>query len=611
MVTRQPIITVMGHVDHGKTSLQDFIRESIMVTKEPGQITQHVGASIVPMNVIKKISNDLFKKINFDLKIPGLLFIDTPGHAAFTNLRKRGGNLADIAIVVIDINEGFKQQTYEVIEILKNYKVPFVIAANKIDKFPRYVSTETGNKNAKSKHKKIISDSIIKIINSQEPAVVTNIENRLYEIVGTVYEYGLQAERYDRVSDFKKEIPIIPISAVTGEGIPDLLMIICALAQKFLTAKLEMDPDAMARGTILEIKKPKGLGRTLDVILYEGTIKIGDKLIIAGIDNVIETKVKSLLQPLEMEELRDDKTKSITIRSAVASTGIKILANDIEDVIAGVPFVAFDSKKEKELDLDAIREELMSEVLEIITTNSNEGIVIKADTLGSLEALTFIAQEKDIKISDASVGKITKKDIIDAQTEKEKNEINSFILAFNTEELDNSVIDLAKENGIKIIKSPVIYEIIVKYEEEKEKIKKLITQREIGSLTKPSKIKLLMGYTFRQSNPAVVGVEIVEGVLHANVNLINKEGKRVGTLKSIQKEKEFVNKCEKNTQVAAAIENATVGRNINEGDELYVQITEDEFKKYKNNKDFIDSGTKEVLMEFAEIMRIQNPLWGI
>ncbi|MDD3263837.1 MAG: translation initiation factor IF-2 [Candidatus Nanoarchaeia archaeon] len=611
MVTRQPIITVMGHVDHGKTSLQDFIRESTMVAKEPGQITQHVGASIVPMNVIKKISHDLFKKINFDLKIPGLLFIDTPGHAAFTNLRKRGGNLADIAIVVIDINEGFKQQTYEVIEILKNYKVPFVIAANKIDKFPRFKSSEIGNKNAVSKHKKIISDSIIKIINSQEPAVITSVENRLYEIVGTVYEYGLQAERYDRVSDFTKQIPIIPISAITGEGIPDLLMIICALAQKFLTNKLEMDPGGIARGTILEVKKPKGLGRALDVILYEGTIQKGDKLLIAGVDDIIETKVKSLLQPAEMEELRDEKTKSITIQSAVASTGIKILANDIEDVIAGVSFVAFDEKREKDLDIKQIKKELMHEVKAIVTTNSNEGIVIKADTLGSLEAMTFIAQEKDIKISNASVGKITKKDIIDAQTEREKNEINSFILAFNTEELDSSVIDLAKENNIRIIKSPVIYEIIVKYEEEKETIKKLITQREIGTLTKPSKIKLLMGYTFRQSNPAVVGVEIVEGILYANVNLVNKEGKRVGTLKSIQKEKEFVNKCEKNTQVAVAIENATVGRNINEGDELYVQITEDEFKKYKNNKDFIDSGTKEVLKEFAEIMRIQNPLWGV
>lgn len=601
----------MGHVDHGKTSLQDFIRESTMVAKEPGQITQHVGASIVPMNVIKKISHDLFKKINFDLKIPGLLFIDTPGHAAFTNLRKRGGNLADIAVVVIDINEGFKQQTYEVIEILKNYKVPFVIAANKLDKFPRFQTTKTGNENALSKHKKIISDSIIKIINSQEPAVKTNLENKIYELVGTIYEYGLEAERYDRVNNFTKQIPIIPISAMTGEGIPDLLMIICALAQKFLVDKLEMDPTGIARGTILEVKKPKGLGTALDVILYEGTIEKGNKLLVAGIDNIVETKVKSLMQPAEMGELRDEKSKSITVQKATASTGIKILANNIENVIAGVPFIAFDEKKNKNINLESIKEELMQEVTEIITTNSNEGIVIKADTLGSLEALTFIAQEKDIKISNASVGKITKKDIIDAQTEREKNEINSFILAFNTEELDSSVVDLAKENNIKIIKSPVIYEIIITYEQEKEKIKKLITQREIGSLTKPSKMKILPGYTFRQSNPAVVGVEIMQGTLYSNVNLINKNGKRIGSLKSIQKEKEFVNKCERNTQVAIAIENATVGRNINEGDELFVQITEDEFKKYKNNKEFVDPSTREVLKEFSDIMRLQNSLWGI
>jgi len=133
MLIRSPIVCVLGHVDHGKTSILDAIRGSRVAAREAGGITQMIGASYITKEDIERLAKDLHGKLNFNLKIPGLLFIDTPGHEAFTNLRDRGGSIADIAILVVDIAQGFQPQTIESLRILKQYKTPFVVAANKID----------------------------------------------------------------------------------------------------------------------------------------------------------------------------------------------------------------------------------------------------------------------------------------------------------------------------------------------------------------------------------------------------------------------------------------------------------------------------------------------
>src|SRR3989338_9048939 len=130
---RQPIIAILGNVDSGKTQLLDTIRNTAIVESEPGRITQSIGCSIIPIESIKKICGNMLENLKLEIKIPGFLIIDTPGHAAFTSLRKRGGNLADMAILVVDVNDGIKVQTIECIGILRQYKTPFVIALNKID----------------------------------------------------------------------------------------------------------------------------------------------------------------------------------------------------------------------------------------------------------------------------------------------------------------------------------------------------------------------------------------------------------------------------------------------------------------------------------------------
>ncbi len=287
---RQPIITVMGHVDHGKTSLLDKIRNTAIASKEAGGITQHIGASEVPVDVINNICGPLLKKMNITLTIPGLLFIDTPGHEAFTNLRRRGGSISDLAILVVDVTKQFEPQTYEAIEILKEYKTPFIVAANKIDLVTGWQKKDTY--------------SFAESLNQQRPDVVADLEAKLYTLVGSLSEVGFSSERYDRVTDVKKEISIIPLSARTGEGVAELLMYVAGLSQRFLEKRLEIDPSEPGMGGILELKEEKGLGLTLDAILYNGTLRVNDIIAFATSSGVKTAKIRSLLRPKPLQELK-------------------------------------------------------------------------------------------------------------------------------------------------------------------------------------------------------------------------------------------------------------------------------------------------------------------
>ncbi|MCK5322422.1 MAG: GTP-binding protein, partial [Candidatus Aenigmarchaeota archaeon] len=267
MKVRQPIVSIMAHVDHGKTSLLDYIRGGSQVTaKEAGGITQHIGATEIPLDKIKLICGDMISKLNIDFKIPGLLFIDTPGHAAFNLLRERGGSLADIAIVVVDVTEGCKPQTDEVLKILKTHKIPFIVAANKIDKISGWKSYN--------------DECFASTFDKQREDIKTILDTKVYELIGQLHERGFSSERFDRVSDFTKQISIVPICAVTGEGVPELISMLAGLAQKFLEKQLEIDENGIGRGTILEVKEVKGLGTTADVILYDGIARKGDTLVI-------------------------------------------------------------------------------------------------------------------------------------------------------------------------------------------------------------------------------------------------------------------------------------------------------------------------------------------
>ena len=300
----------------------DKINETAIAKSEAGGITQKISSTVISLQTIKKICG---KILSTDIKIPGILLIDSPGHAAFNNLRKRGGNLADIAILVIDINEGLKPQTLESIDILKQYKTPFVIALNKIDLINGYRKNE--------------NKFLLENINSQPESVQKAIDEKLYRIVEKLYELGFNADRFERLSDYTKQISLIPCSAKTGDGIPELLMVISGLSQKYLEESLKTDIKKPGKGIILEIKEEKGLGKTLDVIIYDGSIKKNDLIVIGTFNEPLVTRVKGLFEP--------EKSILKSVDSVTASAGVKISAIGIDEIIPGMPLKVANKNLEK------------------------------------------------------------------------------------------------------------------------------------------------------------------------------------------------------------------------------------------------------------------------
>ncbi len=579
---RKPIITVVGHVDHGKTTLLDSIRDTTVTDGEAGKITQAIGASIIPVETVKRVCGDLLK---IDLKIPGLLFIDTPGHAAFSTLRKRGGSLADIAILIVDINEGFMPQTEEAIEILKAEKTPFIIAANKIDLIQGWKDNDC---------------HLIQKIASQTPQVQKQFETKLYELVGKLHEkFEVNADRFDRVQDYTKQVAIVPISALSSQGLPELLMVLIGLVQKYLEQCLECNLQGNAKGTILEVKDQKGVGKVLDVIIYDGSLKQGDQIMIGGINGPITTKVRGLFEPAAHTEMMEKKAKYQSVKEVIAATGVRILAPNVEQVISGMPIVSCRGADTKTCEID-----VQDQINEVLIETDSQGIIIKADTLGSLEALISLIREKGVEIRKATLGNISKKDIADAESNYDADPLKSVILAFNID-------DEPSTDKVKIINSTIIYKVIEEFELWQEYMKKKEEEEELGKLITPCKIDVMKGYTFRQSNPAIVGVSVEIGTLKTGMPLMNKQGKKVTTVKGLQEEQESKSKAEKGKQVACSMENVTVGRQVHEGDTLYSSMPESDFRKLKELKHLLSKEELTILKEIALIKREINPMWGV
>ncbi len=575
---RQPIIVVMGHVDHGKTSLLDRIRNTAITNKEAGGITQHIGASEVPIDVIKKSSGELFKKMNIGLTIPGLLFIDTPGHEAFTNLRKRGGSVADLAILVVDVTKSFEPQTYEALEILKEYKTPFIIAANKVD-----LITGWRNQN---------TESITSSLEKQNRNVTEDLEARIYGLIGKLSELGFNAERFDRVKDFKKELVIIPLSAKTGEGIAELLMYTTGLAQRFLEMRLNIEVNGAGVGSILERKEEKGLGSTIDVILYNGTLKVNDTIAFATEAGIKTSKIKALLKPKPLQELRESSSKFYNVNSVSAASGIKISGSGLEEALPGSLVIS----TEKE----GYEDDLKSEMQEVFKVEK-EGVILKADSIGGIEAISKLLEGINVKISKKEIGKVNKRDIHNAFSMRAAQPDYAVILAFNVD-VEEEAEEEAYATGINIIKGQIIYRIIDEYKEWLEKEKKKGKELLEKALTFPGSIYLLPNHCFRVSHPAVFGADVKRGRIKPGAQLINELGDIVGRIKEIQNNGASIQEAKAGDSVAISVEGATYGRQINQNDTLYVFLNDDEVRalKYKFNN-LLNDDEMDLLNELIKV----------
>lgn len=602
MKTRSPIVSVLGHVDHGKTTLLDNIRGSTVASKEAGGITQHIGATEIPMDVISSICGDFLAKMNIQEKLPGLFFIDTPGHEAFTTLRKRGGSLADLAILIMDINEGFKPQTYEALSILKSSKTPFVVAANKIDRIPGWNSPDD-EEDTESKKYVSFSESI----QNQHKNVAFDLDQKIYEIVGELHKKGFESERFDRVSNFASQITIVPISAMTGEGIPELLTMLLGLAYQYLSQQLQIEEDAPAAGTVLEVKEEKGLGLTIDTILYDGVLNKDDRIMLLTKDNkVISTKIRSLLKPNALEEIRESHTMFEDTEQIVAAAGVKIVAPHVDDVVSGSPLkVANDNDAN-------IHEELLSEVDNIRIQTNDVGIIVKADTLGSLEALVNIFDGMDIPIKSAEIGDVSRRDIINASIMHEEDEKYGVIIAFNVNLLPSAQEELQGQD-IKIFRDKVIYQITEDYQEWLLTAQERKKKARLDSIIRPAKIRIIPKLVFRKSKPAIAGIEVMSGIIEKGVTLINKDGHIVGTVDSMEDKGETLPKSSRGSKVAMAIGSAVFQKDFEEGDVLYVDMDEANFLTLKN--EFESKFLDDEILTMEELQQIkqecEDSMWGV
>jgi len=589
---RQPIVAVLGHVDHGKTSVLDYVRslgkerQSSVMAREAGGITQHIGATEVPAKLLNELCSPLMGGKEF--LSPGLLFIDTPGHHSFSTLRTRGGSLADIAILVIDIMEGCQPQTLESIRILKQAKTPFVVCANKVDRIHGW----------KSVHGRSVADAM----KEQDAHAQGLFEQKFWNMVGQFGEHGFNLDMYNRISDFTQNIALVPCSAKDGEGLQDLLAVTIGLAERFLEEQLS-DVEGATEGTVLEMKEERGLGKTLDVILYRGEIKKGDEIIIATDTGARITRVRGLFRPRGMSEMRDAGDRWDAIDHVEAAAGLKLAAPDLDGVLAGTTLHVITEESKDEALLTAESESKISIDLD------DEGIVIKSDTLGGLEALAFELRnlETPIPIRNAGIGPVNKKDLRSAENSSEP--LNQAILAFNTDIQGETEEELSKEScEVVHIGSDVIYHILERFAEWRDERKNQIEEEKREKIVYPGKLLILRDHIFRRSGPAVVGVRILGGRLHVGQRLLKPDGSRIGQVKSIRTGDSSHKEAKQGEEVAVAIDGATVGRGIDEEDILLVDVPASHARRLRKLE--MTSAEEEILEELTALHRKDDHFWG-
>ena len=592
---RQPVVAVLGHVDSGKTSLLDKIRGTAVQAREVGGMTQHIGASFFPIETLRDICGPLLGLVGGDVTVPGLLVIDTPGHEVFANLRSRGGSAADISILVVDVTRGFEKQTYESLDILRRQKVPFVVALNKLDRLPSWRKSTTSSKPP------LLSESI----KEKTGTAVDELDERIYDVVGTLSKLGINSEAFYRIKDYTREIALVPVSAVTGQGIPELLTVMLGLTQQYLKNRLEMT-GGPGRGIVLEVKEETGLGQTSDVILINGSLRIGEVVVLSKREGPISTRIKALFMPKPLDEMRDPRDRFTAVDEVFAAAGVKLVAPELDGVLAGSPILSAGKSGE----IQGLMQQVESEVQSIFVTTEREGIVLRCDALGSLEAIVGMLQEKDVPIRIGDIGPVNRRDVVEAATVKKKDIYAGVILAFGVKVLPDAE-QAAVAAGVKIFTDPVIYNLVTSYFDWVETERETALRSEMSHLTPIGKFEILKGTTFRRNNPAVFGVEVLAGRVRQKAQVINSEGKTIDVIHQIQDKGKTITEATAGDQVAVSMVRPTLGRHIQEGEQLYILPPAEEAKllkaKYATR---LNAGEIEVLDLVIELRRKVVPMYA-
>jgi translation initiation factor 5B len=587
---RQPVVVILGHVDSGKTSLADALRGTGVQAREVGGITQEIGASFFPMETLREICGPLLDRAGGELQIPGLLMIDTPGHAVFSNLRLRGGSAADIAILVVDVLKGLENQTLESIDILKQRRVPFLVALNKIDMINGWRKGSQGQ--------------LLQVMKEQPPEWNDELEERLYNVVGGLSRLGFQADAYYRVKDFRQQVSIVPVSARAHVGMPEMLAMLIGLAQQFLKGRLLAEGSKGGRGIILEMQEEVGIGETANVILTEGALSVGDSIGLVRRDGAFKSKVKALFMPKPLDEMRDPRDRFTQVDSVFAAAGVKLVSPDLAGVVPGTSVASFQTDQQ----FQELKAEMEKELSNVVVKTDNMGVIVKAGSIGGLEALLRMLEERGIPVRQADIGDISKNDIVDAHVVGDHDPYLGAILGF-----DAKVLPEAKEyvGTSPIFVSGIIYEVIDNYVNWAAAKREADEKAALSSLTRPCKLRVIPGNFFRNKDPAVFGVEIVAGRLRPKVKLMSAGGIELGTVEQIQDQGKALSDAGEGDKVAISVDGPTLGRQIKENDTIYTMPRSHEAKTLRTKlSTSLTERERAVLDEIIRIKSADDPLFG-
>jgi translation initiation factor 5B len=582
---REPIVSLLGHVDHGKTTLLDRIAGSVRASREAGGITQHIGAIEVPGDVIRRLCEGILPTERW--RVPGLLFVDTPGHRSFETLRRRGGALADLAILVIDAREGVMPQTRESIQILRHEKTPFAIALTKIDLLTGW-------------RKPIGPVPLTEQIAKGGADFTKVLDMRLYAVAEELIGLGFSVERFDRISDFTRNVGIVPVSAKTGVGVPELIALLIGLAQRFLTTDLALVGGG-GEGTILERSDQKGVGPVGSVIVYQGRLAVGDEIVATGRTEPFATRVRGIYRPKVLKATRTTQhTKLESLPEVAAAAGVYVSAPGIEDAMPGGLLKVVRDEAERE----RVRGELARES-QPVADLAESGVAIFADALGGLEALAFECREAKIPIHEAAVGPVARATVMRMATVKDPT--HRAVLAFGVPVLPDAQSE-SDTSGVRVFHGDVMYRVIEEYGTWRDQTARTLRAQRRVEIVHPAKFELLSGFVFRHSNPAIVGIKVLGGTLRPGVRVMHRDGSEVGVLKALQKENESVPTAEEHAELAASIDGAVVGRNVHEGDVLLVSIPESSARALA--RETLTPSEQSILDEVLRLHRSTQPFWG-
>ena len=559
---RSPVICVLGHVDTGKTKLLDYIRKTHVQDNEAGGITQQIGATFVPPFSIHEQAKCV--KVKNEVQMPGLLIIDTPGHESFTNLRSRGSSLCDIAILVIDIMHGIEKQTIESINLLKARKTPFVVALNKIDRLYEWRTN--------------IHKDIEDHVSSQTNNTKLEFNKRVKEVIVQLAEQSINGSLFWENPDPRSYVSLVPTSAHTGEGMGNLLNLIVGLTQTMLAKRIQYIPDTLD-ATVLEVKAIPGLGTTIDVILINGKLTEGDKIVLAGHDGPIVTHIRSLLVPQPLKELRI-KSPYEELKVIYGSMGVKIAAHDLEKAVAGLQLYIGSNEAEIER-LKQLCWSQFSHAMKAIRC-SPEGVYVQASTLGSLEALLEFLKQSKIPYAGVRIGPVVKRDVMKASTMLEHSPDHAVILAFDVK-IERDAQEMADQTGVKIFSAEIIYHLFDRFTEYKDKLKADRKEANRHLAVFPCKLRILPNCIFNKRDPIVVGVSVEDGVLVPGTPIAvpSQDLDIIGRVSTIEHDHKTVESARKGQEVCIKIDHCSsdapklYGRHFDLNDFLYSKVTRD------------------------------------